>query len=111
MQGRGPRLQEQMSPAPAPLHLLLLGKALADDGIHRRLDKGRGDTLTGSVALAIVDLAGLIAGDVDSELPYGRPGHHWISVVFSAETEPCYLFGSMLTRYRSAAFRSLSRLP
>jgi hypothetical protein len=25
---------QQMSPAPAPLHLLLLGKTLADHGVH-----------------------------------------------------------------------------
>jgi hypothetical protein len=59
--------------APAPLHLLLLGKALADHGIHRRLDKSRGDPLTGPVALSIVDQATLIAGDIDLELPHGRP--------------------------------------
>jgi len=34
----------------APLHLLLLGKALADHGIHRGLDEGRGDPLAGAVA-------------------------------------------------------------
>jgi hypothetical protein len=73
VQGSGPRLQEQMSSVPAPLHLLLLGKALADDRVHRCFDKSRGDTLAGPVALAIVDQATLIAGDVDLELPHGDP--------------------------------------
>jgi hypothetical protein len=38
----------------APLHRLLLGKALADHGIHRGLNKGRGDPLARAVALARV---------------------------------------------------------
>ena len=66
--GSGPRLQEQIGSAPAPLHLLLLGKALADDGIHRRLDKSRGDPLTGPIALTVVDQAHQVNGTVTATL-------------------------------------------
>ena len=37
VQGAGARLQEQMRAAFGPLHLLALGEALADNGIHRGL--------------------------------------------------------------------------
>jgi hypothetical protein len=73
IQGPGPRLQEQVRPAAGPLHLLLLGKVLGDDGINRRFGKSRGDPLTGSVALTIVDQARFIAGNVNLELPHDRP--------------------------------------
>jgi hypothetical protein len=73
IQSSGQRLQEQMSPATASLHLLPLGRALADGGIHRRLDESQGDLRPGPVALAIVDEARLVAGDINFELPHGRP--------------------------------------
>ena len=73
IQGPGPRLQNQMSPTSAPLHLLLLSKTFAVHRIHRRLDKGGGDPLARPIPLAIVDQAILIAGDVDLELPHGDP--------------------------------------
>ena len=61
-----------MSPAPAPLHLLLLGKAPADDGFHRCPNESRGDPLARPVALAIVDQARPVAGNVNLKLPHSR---------------------------------------
>jgi hypothetical protein len=74
-----------MSPAPAQLHLLVLGKTLADHRIHRRLDKGRGDPLAGPVSLAIVDRAGLIVGDIDLELSHSRIATKRIKGLLSAQ--------------------------
>ena len=42
---------------PAPLHLLLFGETLADDGVHGGLDECRGYPLTRPVALAVIDQA------------------------------------------------------
>ena len=50
------------------MHLLFLGKALADDGVDGRLRKRGRDPLTVSEALAVVDDAAGVPGDVGREL-------------------------------------------
>lgn len=60
-------LQKEMSTCPAPLHLLLLGEALADDGVDGRLDEGRGYPFSRPVVLAVVDQAGVVCSDIGSE--------------------------------------------
>jgi hypothetical protein len=57
--------------APAPLHLLAFGEALADYCIHRGLRQAGGNALAVAVSLAVVDQAGGIAPDVDGELMGG----------------------------------------
>ncbi|OYR24891.1 hypothetical protein CEV33_4630 [Brucella grignonensis] len=60
-------LQQQMRASLAPLHLLLFGEALADDGVDGGLDEGKGYPLSGSVALAVIDQAGIVGSDVRLE--------------------------------------------
>ena len=43
VQGPGPRLQQQMSPTSAPLHLLLLDHGLANHLVDSRFHKARAD--------------------------------------------------------------------
>lgn len=73
VEGAGASLQQQVRAARRPLHLLTLGKALADHGIHRGLGQARGDTLAGAKPLAIIDQAAPVARDVDREFA-DRPG-------------------------------------
>jgi hypothetical protein len=86
-----------MSPAPAPLQLLLLGKALTADGIHRCLNKSRGDPLIEAVAPAKVDQARFIAGDIALKLPHGGPELALIGIatVESFEIEHQIIDGSV----------------
>ncbi len=43
------------------------GEALADDGVDGGLDEGKGYPLSGSVALAVIDQAGIVGSDVRLE--------------------------------------------
>jgi hypothetical protein len=51
-----------------PPHLLLLHHWLADEGVHCRLGKGRGNAEPGSVALSIVDNRTTVRADIGQEL-------------------------------------------
>jgi hypothetical protein len=57
IQDPGSRLHGQISPVPASLHLLPLGRALADHRIHCRPNEVRGGPFTGLATLSIVDQA------------------------------------------------------
>src|SRR5690349_8377122 len=61
-------LQQQMSAALGPLHLLFLGRPLAHHLVNRRFDKARADSLAIAVALSVVRYAALIAFDVGPKL-------------------------------------------
>jgi hypothetical protein len=54
-----------------PLHLLALGEALADDGIHRGFRDGRRNRFARAVALAIIDQAVEVGFDIYTELVGG----------------------------------------
>ena len=54
-----------------PLHLLLLSKAFADNGVHRQLNKPRGYALAGAEPLAVVYDAVGVVGDVRREFVRG----------------------------------------
>lgn len=64
-------LQQKMRAEPAPLHLLFLGEPLGDDRVDGGLDEDRGDAFSGPVALAIIDQAGTVGGDLGLELADG----------------------------------------
>jgi len=53
-----------------PLHLLALGEALADNGVHRRFRQTRGDALAGPEPLAVVDQAARVRPDINGEFVY-----------------------------------------
>jgi len=71
-----------------PLHLLTLGEALADDGVHRAFGQAGGDALAGAVSLAIVDQAASVAGDVDGEL---MGGTHEFAEVRIVHLQPAHV--------------------
>jgi len=71
VKGTRSRLQQQVCASRRPLHLLTLGKAFADDSVHRGLGQARGNALAGAVSLTIIDQSGGVAGDVDGELVRG----------------------------------------
>jgi hypothetical protein len=81
-EGTGAGLQQQVSAAPYPLHLLLLGEPLAEHRVHRALDEGGRDPLPNPEPLAVVDDTAGVLGKVDRELvrrppepPQVRVGH------------------------------------
>ena len=67
-----------MRAGPAPLHLVLFGKPLGDDGLHFGLDECPRDTLTRPVALAVIDQAYTVRGDAGPEL---ADGHQELALV------------------------------
>jgi hypothetical protein len=73
VQSLGAGLEEQVGAFLRPLHLLLFGKALADDGVDRGLGEGRGDPLAIAPSLAVVRNGRGVVVDVDPEFP-GGPG-------------------------------------
>ena len=64
----GAHLQEQMGSLGAPLHLLPLCEALGNDVVHRGFDEVCTDSLSLTIALAIVRDERLIVGNVRVEL-------------------------------------------
>jgi hypothetical protein len=50
-----------------PLHLLPLGKAFGDDGVHGGFDKACADPVALAIALAVVGNERLIVGNVGVE--------------------------------------------
>ena len=73
VEGSGSGLQQHVGAAPGPLHLLALGKALADHRVDRALGYRRRDALASAEPLAVVDQAAGVRPDVDCEL-LRRPG-------------------------------------
>ena len=70
-----------MRTAWGPLHLLLFGEPLADHGVDRGLYESRGNSLAGSIPLAVIDEAGCIRGDIDAELASGGDKSAQIRIV------------------------------
>src|SRR5437870_3357055 len=65
------RLQQQMRPAFAPLHLLFLAKSFAHHLVHRGLHEPCGYCLAVTIPLAIIWNEVAVVGDVGAELLHG----------------------------------------
>ena len=68
VEGLDARLQQQMRPALAPLHLLLLAEPFAHDLVHRRLHETRGNGLTVAIPLAIIRDQVAVVHDIGAKL-------------------------------------------
>ena len=75
VEGLGAGLQEQVGAGLGPLHLLLLGKALADYEVDGGLDEGGRDRLGIAPALAVVRDRGGVVVDVGDQAcrRFGEP--------------------------------------
>ena len=67
VEGLGPGLQEQVGAGLGPLHLLLLGEALADHEIDGGFDEGGRDRFRAAPALAIVGDRGGVVVDIGDQ--------------------------------------------